>query len=119
LRAPAGRPVPQLRLWMAAGGESLSGRIQAGPPGRADHSGSMENEDRLYPALGGARPGRAAARMDARIQPEERSPVLLRALGRALRLRAEGIPDRDARQARARRAPVVEGYRLTNSRPLS
>src|SRR6266853_1451406 len=39
-------------------------------------------------------------------------PGLLRALGRALRLRAEGIPDRDARQARARRAPVVEVIRL-------
>src|SRR5882762_4186477 len=72
----------------------------------------MENEDRLYPALGRARPGRAAARMDARIQLEDRTPVLLRALGRALRLRAERIPDRDARQARARRAPVVEGIRL-------
>src|SRR6266699_1592654 len=112
LRAPAGRPVPELRLRVAAGGKPLSGGIQAGPPRRADHSGSMENENRLYPALGRARPGRAAARVDARIQPEERSPVFLRALGRALRLRAEGIPDRDARQARERRAPVVEAILL-------
>src|SRR5437660_11647522 len=112
LRAPAGRPVPEFRLRVVAGGKPLSGGIQAGPPWRADHPGSMENEDRLYPALGRARPGRAAARMDARIKPDERSPVLPRSLGRALRLRAEGIPDRDARQARARRAPVVESIRL-------
>src|SRR5439155_5942403 len=89
LRAPAGRPVPELRLRVAAAGEPLSGGFQAGPPRRADHSGSMANENRLYPALGRARPGRAAARVDARIQPEDRSPILLRALGRALRLRAE------------------------------
>jgi len=77
------RPVDPCRNFIcavAAGGKPVSRGIQADRLGVLIIPVRWRTKTAYILRFGRARPGRGAARVDARIQPEDRPPVLLRAL---------------------------------------